>query len=149
MDHNYYFDVASSRWEYEQCCGIVNNNNNLSVQVTPEKLALSRGDLIYTYKKVESTPEPVITGCVFTDKLDWYLGAIKYLSVIREDRRKGLGCKLVEMALGQLRAKNTKVVQSTIRETNIGSKTLFSKFKFTKVNEFSTENTIGIYQKVF
>jgi RimJ/RimL family protein N-acetyltransferase len=142
---------ASTRRDYQSACKQINDNNTLTVPVSMENLALSGGTLLNISREVDTEPLPKIFGCVYFNKVDWYLGVIKYLNISPSERGKGYAKTLLSMAINFMKDSGVRCLQSTIRNENTASENLFKSFGFKITNYFisSSERQINIFQKVF
>lgn len=92
-----------------------------------------------------------VVACVQVKAVQWYQWEISHLSVGEKFLRKGHARALLRTAEAHAIAEKARVLQCTIREGNVESRTLFesSGYKRTGVFNYSdTGNDVAVYQKI-
>ncbi|MBD3229814.1 MAG: GNAT family N-acetyltransferase [Candidatus Lokiarchaeota archaeon] len=128
-----------------QIAEFINNYNKLKKRYSIEDILKVSDEYLYISKSHK------LIGVVRLFMIEWYIGAIKHLSVDETLRKRGYGTKLIKMAIEKANKKNIRVLQSTVRENDIESIKCFEKNGFKRVNCFynnKTNRNILIFQKI-
>lgn len=77
-----------------------------------------------------------INGVYGLERISWYQGEIRHLSVPPESRRQGYAKAMIQDAIDRIKNANLKLATATIRVDNPASEALFSSMGFSKAALF-------------
>jgi len=138
--------MALTNAHADQIAALLNERNQLTVKYT-RQCVLEHAD---NYHCRFSAADEVV-GCVEVKKVQWYQTEICHLTVAASETRKGHAKALLCEAERVARANGARLLQGTIREGNIDSRSLFEGFGFLHVSTFSNPlsgNNVAVFQKV-
>ena len=124
----------------------LNNYNELDIFLTQDDILKEAKNYIFINNDNQN-----LIGAVKYEKVDWYLGIIKHLTVNLSHRKKGTCFKLLNMSEKNALNQNIRVLQSTIRKNDIASIKCFKKCGYKQINCFFNKRTkrdILIFQKI-
>ncbi len=125
---------------------LINNQNNLSRTITPEKVLNEKHKYLYEF---DDNGEIIV--CLQLRKNIWYQYEIKYISTAEKYRRQGYASRLIQKAEDEARKMNCCIIQCAIWEDNEESIGLFKKMGFFRVSRFFDANSgtnVGVWHKV-
>ena len=130
----------------DQIAALLNERNQLTRKYTRESILEHAGNYLCRF-----SDENDVVACVEVKNVQWYQSEVLHLTVAVSQMRKGhakaLLCEAERVAL----AKGARLLQCTIRDGNIESRSLFEGFGFSHINTFnnpSSGNNVAVFQKV-
>lgn len=130
----------------DQIAALLNSRNQLTVKYSRQRVLEHSKNYVY---RLSETNE--IVGCVEIKPVQWYQMEVCHLTVSEAETKKGLAKALLCEAERVARANGARILQCTIRENNVASRSLFERFGFSNVNTFNNPNSgnnVGVFQKV-
>ncbi|MDP2806135.1 MAG: GNAT family N-acetyltransferase [Gallionellaceae bacterium] len=130
----------------DQIATLLNERNQLTQKLTRKSVLDHADSYICRFSDANE-----VVACVQVKSVQWYQTEILHLTVAEFQTRKGYAKWLLCEAERVARTKGARLLQCTIRESNIGSRTLFESFGFLYINTFnnpSSGNNVMIFQKV-
>jgi len=130
----------------EEIAVLLNSRNQLMITYTSDRVLKESKN----YYCIFSTLGTVIA-CVEIKPVQWYQSEILHLTVTEENEGKGYAKHLLCEAERIARERQARILQCTIRQDNLRSRTLFERFGFRNVGVFFNEgsqNNVGIFQKI-
>jgi ribosomal protein S18 acetylase RimI-like enzyme len=130
----------------EQIAALLNARNQLTKQYTRQSVLESEEN--YLFRVSESGQ---VVGCIEVKKVQWYQAEVCHLTVAEDAVGKGHAKALLCEAERAARASNARLLQCTIREDNVASRSLFEGFGFVHTSSFHNQfsgNNVGVFQKV-
>lgn len=128
----------------QQIAKLVNDNNHLSCELTPERVK----ENYKQYKRL--ILDDKVAWCVRVRRTSWYQSEVSHLSVHPDHQGKKMGKEALAAAEKKALDNNSKVLCCTIRDDNIKSINLFERMGYAKVTEFTNEcngRTLLLYVK--
>ncbi len=128
-----------------QISELLNNENQLTIKYTAEMILRNSENYVYI---LDETNRIIAVGEL--SKVQWYQCEIKHISVKKENRKKGLGIEIVNLAELQAKNHNCRILQCTIRSNNIPSIKMFTKLGYIKSCNFyntTSNNDVSVFHK--
>jgi N-acetylglutamate synthase-like GNAT family acetyltransferase len=134
------------RRQAEQIATLLNEQNQLTVQYTAEKV-LEHSDNYLV--RLDSAGQ--VLACAELKKVQWYQFELLHVTVAQEHHRQGHARALVAEAEKKAIELGARILQCTIRAGNTASEELFKSSGFSSVCRFynpSSKNIISVWQRV-
>jgi len=128
-----------------QICELLNRRNNLSCNVTFDRVYYSKGTYLYI------TDKSRLVGCACVKKVQWYQNELLHLSVHEDYENMGYGSRLIASAKELAKQNRGRILQATADSKNLNSIKVLKNNGFNTVGEFinqKTENKIIILQDI-
>lgn len=138
--------MAVSHAHAEQIAALLNARNQLTVKYTRQRVLDHSENYICRFSEANE-----VVGCVEIKPVQWYQTEVCHLTIAESETKKGHAKALLCEAERIARANGARILQCTIREDNIASRSLFECFGFSHVSTFnnpSSGNNVGVFQKV-
>lgn len=138
--------MALSDAHAKQIAALLNARNQLTVKYTLQRVLDHSENYVCRFSE-----ENEVVGCVEIKPVQWYQTEVCHLTVTETETKKGHAKALLREAERIARASGARILQCTIREDNIASRSLFEGFGFSHVSTFnnpSSGNNVCIFQKV-
>lgn len=130
----------------DQIAALLNERNQLTRKYTRESVLKHADNYLCRFSE-----ENDVVACVEVKSVQWYQFEVLHLTVAASQMRKGHAKALLCEAERAARAKGARLLQCTIRDGNIESRSLFEGFGFSHVSTFnnpSSGNNVAVFQKV-
>ena len=140
------FNMALSDAHAEQIAALLNTRNQLTLKYTRQRVQDHSKNYICRFSETNE-----VVGCVEIKAVQWYQTEVCHLTVAETETKKGHAKALLCEAERIARASGARILQCTIREDNIASRSLFEGFGFSRTSTFnnpSSGNNVGVFQKV-
>jgi N-acetylglutamate synthase-like GNAT family acetyltransferase len=134
------------RGQAEQIATLLNEQNQLTVQHTAEKVLEHSDNYLVRLDSVGH-----VLACAELKKVQWYQFELLHVTVAQEHQRKGYAHALVAEAEKKAFEFGARILQSTIRVGNTASEELFKSSGFNSVCRFynpTSKNMISVWQRV-
>jgi ribosomal protein S18 acetylase RimI-like enzyme len=132
----------------EEIASLINERNQLTRKYTARTLKAYVSNESFKFL-IEADEANKLIGVIEIQKVQWYQCEIKHLSVKADQEGKGIASRLLYAALQEAKKMGASMVQCTIRNDNIASASVFSKYNFKVTNQFANKmsgNTVNVFQ---
>jgi len=120
-----------------QIAGLINARNQLVRKLTAEEVTENAENFVYELSEEDHS----VVACAQIEKTDWYLWAVKYVSVAPDEEGQGLGTKIVKRAVRRAKKNRAHLVQATTRNGNNASVKVFARTGFIRTAVFNYDKT--------
>lgn len=130
----------------EQIAILLNERNQLTVQYSRQRVLQHAENYLCRFSESNA-----VVACVEVKSVQWYQTEVCHLTVAETETKKGHAKSLLCEAERVARSNGARLLQCTIREDNIASRSLFEGFGFSHVATFSNPNSgnnVRVLQKV-
>jgi ribosomal protein S18 acetylase RimI-like enzyme len=130
----------------DQIAALLNERNELTRIYSRVEVLSYRDNYLCHFDEAHN-----VIACIEISKVQWYQAEIKHLTVSAEHARRGHARTLLREAEQLAQTLNARLLQCTIREDNVPSRTLFENARFWRSARFFNNRSgmnVDVYQKV-